>query len=45
MPESFIYRAHVFENSLISTPDILIDHVYVADVVDGELQIGRVTVD
>ena len=45
MSTSFIFRPHVQEGDLVVTPDLLIDHVFVADTSGSKLKISKVTND
>ena len=45
MSSSFIFRPHIYDGNTITTPDVLIDNVYVADSYGTNLSISRITND
>ena len=45
MSSSFIFRPHIYDGNTVTTPDVLIDNVYVADSLGTNLSISRITND
>ena len=45
MSSSFIFRPHIYDGQSVTTPDVLIDNVYVADSLGTNLSISRITND
>ena len=45
MSSSFIFRPHIYDGNTVTTPDVLIDDVYVADSYGTNLSISRITND
>ena len=45
MSSSFIFRPHIYDGNTVTTPDVLIDDVYVADSDGTNLSISRITND
>ena len=45
MSSSFIFRPHINDGNTVTTPDVLIDDVYVADSYGTNLSISRITND
>ena len=45
MSSSFIFRPHIYDGNTVTTPDVLIDNVYVANSRDQNINISRITND
>ena len=45
MSSSFIFRPHIYDGNTITTPDVLIDDVYIADGQDKTPSVSRITND
>ena len=45
MSSSFIFRPHIYDGNSITTPDVLIDDVYIADGQDKTPSVSRITND
>ena len=45
MSSSFIFRPHIYDGNTITTPDVLIDDVYIADGQDKAPSVSRITND
>ena len=45
MSSSFIFRPHIYDGNTITTPDVLIDNVYVVDSHGTNLSVSRITND
>ena len=45
MSSSFIFRPHIYDGNTVTTPDVLIDNVYVADSHGTDLSVSRITND
>ena len=45
MSSSFIFRPHIYDGNTVTTPDVLIDNVYVADSRGKTISVSRITND
>jgi len=45
LSSSFIFRPHIYDGNTITTPDVLIDDVYIADGQDKTPSVSRITND
>jgi len=45
LSSSFIFRPHIYDGNTVTTPDVLIDNVYVADSHGKDLTVSRITND